>query len=112
MDLEQYFDLKAIKGRYQTAVAKETAEALRTFCKQEPEFAQAIEQSGKSYQECLDSVVNGISGNISDLDVYSKAVQFYFPGAKVHFRMEIDLIGDAAEKSEPLSVSFDSLLDF
>ena len=114
MDLEKYFDPKEIKGRYQTAVAKETAEALRTLCEQEPEFAQAIEQSGKSYQQCLDSVVQGVISKVSDLDVYSRAVQFYFPGAKVHFHMEIDLIGDAAaeEKQKSLSVSFDSLLDF
>lgn len=118
MDFEKYFDLKAIKGKYQSAVAKETATALRTFCEQESEFQQAIEQSGKSYQQCLDSIMNGISGSVSDLDVYSKAVQFYFPGAKVHFRMEIDLIGDASPrptteaKPKSLSVSFDSLLDF
>lgn len=118
MDLKKYFDLKAIKGKYQSAVAKETAAALRTFCEQESEFQQAIEQSGKTYQECLDSITEGIKGSASDFDVYSKAVQFYFPGAKVHFRMEIDLIGDATQKAvaedkpKSLSVSFDSLLDF
>ena len=118
MDLKEYFDLKSVKGRYQTAIAKSTAEALQSFCCQEQEFQQAIEQSGKSFQNCLDEVVKGISGSISDFDVYSRAVKFYFPGAVVHFRMEIDLIGNAdgtvPAQKEPrtLSAVFDSLADW
>lgn len=118
MDLEEYFDPKVIKGRYQTAIAKATAEALQSFCCQEQEFQQAVEQSGKSFQDCLDETVKGISGSISDFDVYSKAVKFYFPGAEVRFRMEIDLIGSANETvleqkaSRTLSAVFDSLADW
>ena len=36
-------------------IAKPTADALLTFCEQEPEFEQAIEQSGKSF----DSIQKG-----------------------------------------------------
>lgn len=114
MDFEKYFDAKKIGGKVQKAIAADTAKALRSFCEQEPEFAQAIEQSGKSYQDCLDHVAKGVGASISDFKAYSKAVEFYFPGAKVEFRMVINLIGEAAkpEPAKPLTVSFDSLLDF
>lgn len=118
MDFENYFKTAGIKGKVQMAIASDTAKALQSFCGQEPEFAQAIEQSGRSFQECLDSIAKGVTTAISDFDVYSKAAAFYFPGAKVHFRMELDLIGDADKPETPapvkstLSMTFDSLLDF
>lgn len=119
MDKEKYFDTKGIKGQYQQAVATETAKALKLFCEQESEFEQAIEQSGKSFQECLDSVCKGMRRSCSDFDVYSRAVKFYFSTAEVHFSMQIDLIGDNRYEEPPITItknsfdlSLDSLLDF
>lgn len=122
MNTKDYFFYKDIKGQYQKAIAPETAKALTLFCQQEPEFEQAIEQSGKSFQECLDSVCKGIKHSISDLEAYSKAVKFYFSTAEVHFNMQIDLCGNNGFEAPPititrnnkdsLSVSLDSLLDF
>lgn len=113
MDFEKYFDAKKIKGRYEGAVAEETAEALMIFCKQNPEFAQSIEQSGKTYQECLTAIMKGAGASLSDRKVFSRAVDFYFPGAKCRCDMYIDLIGDADnEPHKTLTASFDSLLDF
>ena len=113
MDLEEYFDTSQIKGQYQKAVAEATAKTLKDFCNQESEFLQAVEQSGKSFQDCLDSVIKGVDKSISDLDVYSRAVKFYFPCAEVHQRFELDLIGNAKE-SAPEANSFDfmSLMDW
>lgn len=123
MDREKFFDTSGIKGKYQKAIANKTAEALMLFCKQEPEFEQAVEQSGKNFQECLDSVCKKIGSSISDLEVYTKAVKFYFSTATVHFNMTIDLSGDNGHIDPPitmtqskpkssLSVSLDDLLDF
>ncbi|MDE5884198.1 MAG: hypothetical protein K2H29_03855 [Oscillospiraceae bacterium] len=121
MDFEKYFDKKSIKGRVQSAIAEETAQALQQFCEQEQEFAQAIEQSGKSFQDCLDAIAKNAGQSISDFKVYSKAVEFYFPGAKVNFQMRIDLIGDHAgdpgeadPKPKKITVSFNATryLDF
>lgn len=124
MDKEKYFDTEGIKGRYQKAIAPETVKALIVFCEQEPEFEQAVEQSDKSFQECLDHVVNGIGNSISDLEVYSRAVKFYFPVAELHFSMKIDLCGNTGYTPPPvtmtefkpkhsgLSISLDDLLDF
>lgn len=126
MDFQKYFGTAGIKGKVQMAIASDTAKALRSFCEQEPEFAQAIEQSGKTFQQCLDSVAKGVHASLSDFEAYSKAVDFYFPGAKIEFRMLIDLIGQGAPAGElppnvpdgqrsaeaSLTLSFDSLLDF
>lgn len=72
MNKKEYFYGGKIKGRVQQAIAPATAAALSSFCEQEPEFEQAIEQSGKTFQECLDEVAKGVSGSISlanDYDV-------------------------------------------
>ncbi len=122
-DLKGYFDTSVIVGRYQRAVAAGTAKALMEFCKQEPEFEQAIEQSGVDFQCCLDKVIKGIGESLSDLEVYTKAVKFYFSTAVVHFHMTIDLSGDNGHTEPPitmtqskpkssLSLSLDELLNF
>lgn len=123
MDRKEYFKIKNIKGQKQKAVSSYVADALNTFCEQEQEFEQAIEQSGKTFQECLDSIVEGTGNSISDLEVYAKAAKFYFSIAAVHFNMTIDLSGDnghidlpitmtQSKSKSSLSVSLDELLDF
>ena len=122
-DLKGYFDTSVIVGKYQRAVAPKTAKALMQFCEQEPEFEQAIKQSGVDFQCCLDKVIKGVGESISDLEVYTKAAKFYFSTATVHFRMTIDLSGDNGHTEPPiimtqskpkssLSLSLDELLDF
>lgn len=96
-------------------------EAVRTvlidFCGQNAEFAQAVEQGG-SLADCIESTVNDVEAGISDLEVYKRAVQFYFAGAEIHMTMTLDL-GDGGFAGEPepqtervVELSLDSLLDF
>ena len=73
--------------------------AIKDFCRQDEEFAQAVMQGG-SFADCMKAVAQGVGQAISDLDAYKKAVQFYFPGAKVQMQLSIDLIGDAAAPAE------------
>lgn len=87
--------VKAVKGQKEKAMARPVAEALRSFCRQEAEFAQAVVQGG-DFSSCMMAVAKGVGNCISDLDAYRKAVEFYFPGAKIKMQMTIDLIGDAA----------------
>lgn len=119
---KSYFDVNP-KGRHAQVLAKPTADALMEFCRQEPEFEQAIMQSGKSFTDCLNEITKGIGSAISDLEVYSRAVKFYFHVATVRFHMTIDLCGDNGAvdppitmtqqaKPEPIDLSLDSLLDF
>lgn len=110
-----------ITGQKQQAISSAVAEALTSFCEQEPEFEQAIEQSGKTFQECLDEVVKDCGSCLSDIEAYRKAVKFYFTTATVSFHMTIDLSGGngadkpismTENKRDVLSVSLDDLLDF
>ena len=104
------------------AVSSAVIKALSDFCKQNSEFAQAVEQSGKSVAECIESTVKGCGNSIPDIDVYRRAVQFYFPGATVNFSMTVDLgdggfsaLSPAEEpKEEPkrLCLELDALLNF
>lgn len=112
-----YFGEK-ITGTIQQVVAGPTAEALREFCRQEPEFKQAMKQSDKTFQACLDGIAQlcDDKDGVSDLDVFRAAVKFYFPTADIRFRMEIDLCAETGASAKPqketLSVSLDELLDF
>lgn len=108
--------------------------ALCEFCRQNAEFAQAVEQSDKTFADCCEAVASDAGSSISDLEAYTKAVQFYFGGAIVKFRMEIYMSESEAEAAEnphdsdtavsvepaeavppasnAMSISLDSLLDF
>lgn len=114
---ETYFSTKKVTGQVQRVIAPRTAEALTLFCSQSKEFTQAVEQSGKTFQECLDSIAKGINKNgaVSDFDVFKAAAEYYFKGAMVHFDMRIDLgEGDEPAESVPesktLSISLDDFL--
>lgn len=108
-------------GKKELAIQKDTIKAVELFCEQHPEFRQAVEQGG-SFAECLKHCVSGSGNSISDLEVYKKAAQFYFPEADVRFNMQIVLPGDTPEyvaeikqessAKQGLSVELDSLLDF
>lgn len=115
------FETKRITGNKQQAIASAVAEALTSFCDQEPEFEQAIEQSGKTFQQCLDEVVKDCGSCLSDIEAYRRAVKFYFSTATVRFIMKIDLSGNngaekpitmTENKKDTLSISLDDLLDF
>ena len=88
---------KAVTGQKEKIMATAVLAAVKTFCEQEQEFAQAVVQGG-SFAECMKKVASGVGNSISDIDAYKKAVQFYFPGAQIRMQMSIDLIGKAAGK--------------
>lgn len=87
--------------RYGEVMKFAVKEALLDFCRQEEEFAQAVVQGG-SFKDCMAAVDKKIKGNaISDLEAYKAAVEFYFPGAAVSMKMNIDLCGDASGEAAP-----------
>lgn len=87
--------------RYGETMKGAVKEALLDFCRQEEEFAQAVVQGG-SFKDCMAAVGKKIKGNaISDLEAYKAAVEFYFPGAAVSMKMNIDLCGDATGEAAP-----------
>ena len=117
-DMEKYFDVKDIKGNYQQAIAEGVAAALKIFCGQSKRFKLAVEQSDKTFKDCIDSVAGKIKGkkSASDFEVYKTAADFYFQGAKIHFDMHIDIEEDIEKPQEQaknsICISLDDLLDF
>lgn len=91
---------KAVAGQKEKAMAGAVLAAIKDFCVQDQEFAQAVVQGG-SFAECMKKVAAGVGNSISDLDAYKRAVQFYFPGAEVKMQLTIDLIGKAAGNETP-----------
>lgn len=87
--------------RYGEAMKNAVKEALLNFCRQEEEFAQAVVQGG-SFKDCMAAVGKKVKNNaISDLEAYKAAVEFYFPGAAVSMKMNIDLCGDTSGEAAP-----------
>ena len=93
---------KAVSGQKERAMAAAVLDVLNEFCRQEPEFAQAVVQGG-TFSECMVKVAAGVGNAISDLEAYKKAVQFYFPGAVVNMQMTIDLVGETNTALEPVA---------
>lgn len=93
---------EAAKGKYSThaeCMKDAVLEALLDFAQQDEEFAQAVIDGG-SFDKCMAAVAKGVDKSISDLDAYSRAVDFYFPGARIRVTMCIDLIGDARKGTD------------
>lgn len=77
--------------KYAAIMKAGTLDALKTFCRQDEEFAQAVVQGG-TFEDCMKAVAKNCGSGISDLDAYGRAVQFYFPTAAIRFQMTIDLV--------------------
>lgn len=90
---------KIVTGRKEKIMAPAVAAQLKSFCKQDPEFAKAVCQGG-TFKDCMKKVAADVGDSISDLNAYKMAVQFYFPGAEVGMKLTLDLIGKAAEGHE------------
>ncbi len=112
---------KSIKNanRYMEVVAEPVAKALHGFCRQSEEFARAIVEMDRTFEECLLTITKGIRDALSDIDTYQRAVEFYFPGAKVEFKMTIRMSEWETEEPKPekpakknIDLSLDSLLDW
>lgn len=90
------------KNRYAQILQRPVARALASFI-ENPEFADAVAAKGdKGFSECLEAVTKGIGVSISDIEVYRRAANFYFPGCGVRFKMEIDLTAGANGRNDLL----------
>ena len=63
---------------------------LKDFVRQDEEFAQAVVQGG-TFEECMKAVAKGVGSSVSDIEAYTKAVRFYFPGAEIKVQMKVNL---------------------
>lgn len=104
-------EYKDFKGdRYEAAMKRPVLEALKNFCAQDEEFAQAVAQGG-SFADCMKAVAKNCGSSISDIEAYRRAVSFYFDGAQVEFQMKIVLTPAAAsEMSRGIVLNFEDFL--
>lgn len=96
------------------AVKASVLEQLICFIKQDEEFARAIIDCDKTINDCCEAAVKDCGNSISDLEIYQKAVAFYFPGATVNMVMTIDLCGsvrDSSASAKVINLSFTDLFD-
>ena len=90
------------KNRYAQVLQRPVARALASFI-EDSEFADAVVAKGDTgFSECLEAVTKGIGTSISDIEVYRRAANFYFPGCGVRFKMEIDLTAGANGRNDLL----------
>lgn len=110
-------DAKNKFGRYEKVLAEPVLTALESFIAQDEEFARAVYQNSQTFSDCLKAVAKGVGSAISDLDVYRRAVRFYFPGAEIEFCMKLHVnpydmpaagVGDKPKEFKTLSI-FDLL---
>lgn len=117
------FEYKEFKRRSNSRgkedmVSKHVLEALTSFC-QNSDFANAVLLKDKTLTDCLSEVMKGVGAAISDLEVYQRAANFYFPGAMISFAMIINTDGRTdtvpSNESKPvevkkISINLDELL--
>ena len=104
-------EYKAFQGnRYEAAMKKSVLDALKNFCTQDEEFAQAVVQ-GRSFADCMQTVAKNCGSSLPDIEAYRRAVQFYFDGAQVEFQMRVVLAPAAAsEPSRGIVLNFEDFL--
>lgn len=93
------------------AVSTYVVDVLKDFCAQNSEFERAV-LDGTSVDKCIESTVKGAGSSISDLEVYKKAVAFYFPGATVEMKLTIDLGDEGFSNNKKIELGLDDLLNF
>lgn len=107
-------ELKEFKSADKKAMAVKdaVADALKLFCEQNAEFAQAVVQNSKTLRACCTEIMQDAGSSISDLEVYKRAVKFYFSTADIQCKMTINLCGDldaGKPAGKVIELSFDDL---
>lgn len=96
--------------KYGNVMKSAVRDALKEFCRQDTEFAQAVVQGG-SFADCMTAVAKKVKGgSISDIEAYGAAAAFYFPGSKVKFEMRIELCEHEEEPKNDLLIDLSSFL--
>lgn len=91
---------KAKYGQKAKVMAKPTLDALINFCEQSEDFAEAVHDCNKTFQDCMANVEKGTGNALSDIDAYQKAVKFYMPSAKINVVMTIVTSDTQSQKTK------------
>ena len=99
-EAKQKLEKESSSGKYDRrgeAMKSAVVKALKEFCRQSEVFAEAVAH-GRSFEECMKAVSNGVGGSISDLEAYKRAVKYYMKDADIRFCMEISVGAEQAAK--------------
>lgn len=89
-------ELAQVKGdRYVEVTKNSVAEALMDCCNKSEAFAAVVADSPHTLSECMASICKGLGSSISDIELFRRAVQFYFPTANVCFDVTITMPSEA-----------------
>ena len=78
--------------RYADRMKETILKMLKEVCRLEEEFAQAVVQGG-NFEDCMKAVAKNCGQCLSDEDACQRAVAFYFPGAVVKLKLDVNLAG-------------------
>lgn len=92
---------KAFIGGFKSKlIFPHVCKTLRGFIDEDDRFAEVFANTARTVSECCAAIVDKSGDALSDLEVYRKAVQFYFPNADVEFKMNVRITGDAPSEEE------------
>ena len=97
------------KDRRVEVIKDYVSNAIINFCEQEPEFAQAVEQSDKTIIDCCKECLEGVTTGISDVEACRRVVKCYFPTATIQCQMTIDLCGNTGTPSITMTMDYKDL---
>lgn len=104
-------EMKSTKlGQKELAIADHVAEKLILFSENEI-FGLAIQNKEEKLSDCCKEIMKGVKNYISDIEVYKRAAQFYFPRSSIDFTMTVN-IGDvlnASKNNKKINISLDDL---
>lgn len=94
-------ELKDFKGgSKERAISEFVANKIIMFSQNEL-FGKVIQVSKLTLSDCCKVIIDGVGHHISDMEVYKRAANFYFPGAKVDIVMTIDVNGLSYDFENP-----------
>lgn len=86
-------------GAKEKAVSSYVSNVLQDACKQDERFADVLLNFKQTLSDCLTDIMKNVGDAISDIDVYRRAAQFYFPNSDIEMTMRIEITGDKPDKS-------------
>lgn len=102
-------------------IFEKTVNTVKSFCENE-KFAEAVVKQEKTIAECCENIVKEIAEamknpktriigtGLSDVEVYKKAAEFYFPGADICFSMKIVLPEEEPKNNKVIKLSLDKFI--
>ena len=81
-------------------VYRHVADTMRKFFSVSEKFAEVFYLTKSTLSDCCRDILKGCGQSISDIEVYRRAAQFYFPNSEISFLMEIRLVGSMPTEAE------------